>query len=425
MKSIYLSSLIIVLQVHSYHLSRCHSGPDGDKIISEDQHPPLEKAQGEKLPYYHKIAPNNANFAFQLYKHIASHAADKNIFLSPLSISAAFALLTLGARSETQNQIFKGLAFNLSETEESEIHKGFQQLIHVLTNTDNKAQLNIGNALFIEETLKILPKFLEDAKSLYEAEGFSSNFKDLVKAKHQINDYVQNKTHNKITQAVDDLHPDSVLVLINYIFFKAFWENPFDDHYTRKHDFFPDANTTVKVNMMYRQGYYSMLYDKDLSCWVVEVPYRGDASALFILPDEGKLQQVEGALGIETLAKWKTSFTWREIHLLIPKLTLAASYDVKQLLQEIGITEAFSDNADLSGITGEPNLKVSKVVHKAMVDINESGTEAAAVTVIEITPRSEGPRTTIKYSRPFLLLIVNKVAHTILFAGKIFDPTKQ
>nr|XP_020670070.1 alpha-1-antitrypsin-like isoform X1 [Pogona vitticeps]XP_020670071.1 alpha-1-antitrypsin-like isoform X2 [Pogona vitticeps]XP_020670072.1 alpha-1-antitrypsin-like isoform X3 [Pogona vitticeps] len=424
MKSIYLSFLLIVLQVHSYHHPRHHRSPDGNKITSEDQQPSLDEEQGNKFPYYQKIAFNNAKFAFELYRLIASHTTDKNIFFSPLSISTAFGMLTLGARSETQNQIFQGLAFNLSEIEENEIHKGFHQLIHELSHSSNKAQVHIGNALFIEETLKILPKFLEDVKSLYEAEGFSSNFEDLATAKHQINEYVRNKTQGKITQAVEDLDPHTVLILINYIYFKAFWENPFDADLTREEDFFPDANTTVKVNMMYRQGYYNMLYDKDLSCYVVEVPYKGNASALFILPDEGKMQQVEGALAIEILAKWKTSFTLREIHLLIPKVLFSASYDVKELLQKLGIIEVFTDNADLSGITGQPNLKVSKALHKVVVDIHESGTEAAAVTVIDITPRSN-PHTTIKYNRPSLLLIVNKATQTILFAGKIFNPTKQ
>lgn len=423
MKSLYLFSLLLALQVQSYHHARHRRSLDGDEVTSEDQHLPSEE-QGKTLPYSQKIAPNNANFAFEMYRHIASHATDKNIFFSPLSISIAFAMLNLGARSETQNQIYKGLTFNLSEIEEDEIHKEFHQLIHELNRPDNKAQVNIGNALFIEESLKILPKFLEDVRSLYEAEGFLTNFNDLAAAVQQINDYVRNKTQGKMTQAVEELDPDSVLVLINYIFFRAFWENPFDADLTSERNFYPDKNTTVKAKMMYRQGHYSMLHDKDLSCCVVEVPYKGNASALFILPDEGKMQQVENALTIETLAKWKTSFKMREIHLLIPKVSFSASYDLKELLQKQGIIDAFTDFADLSGITGKPDLKVSKALHKAVVDIHESGTEAAAVTVIDITPRSS-PRTTVKINRPAILLIISKEKHSIIFVGKIVDPTSH
>ncbi|KAH0620393.1 hypothetical protein JD844_020801 [Phrynosoma platyrhinos] len=427
MKAIYLSSLLIVLQVYCLHHPGHNDGPDGhgDKIIFEDQDSPVEEEQGKKTKYYEKIAPNNADFAFRFYRHITFHTTSKNIFFSPFSISTAFAMVALGARSKTQSQIYEGLAFNLSVMEENVIHKGFHQLLQVLSNPNNKAQVNTGNALFIEESLKVLPKFLEDIKGLYTAEGFSSNFSNSTATEKQINEYVQNKTHGKITQAVEDLDPSSVMVLVNYIFFKAHWENPFDKDYTREEDFFPDANTTVKVQMMYRQGYYNFLYDNDLSCWVVEVPYKGDTSAFFILPDDGKMKQVEGALSVETLAKWKASLTLREIHLLIPKLSISASYNVKELLQKMGITDAFSDNADLSGITGECNLKVSKAVHKAVVDIRESGTEAAAVTVIEISPRFGGPSTSIKYNHPFLFLIINKSTHTVLFAGKIVNPTEK
>nr|XP_060612154.1 alpha-1-antitrypsin-like [Anolis sagrei ordinatus] len=427
MKPIYLSWLLIVLQVYCQHHPRQNIGPDGhgDKIIFEDQDSPLEEEQGKKTTYYEKIAPNNADFAFRFYRHIASSTATKNIFFSPFSISTAFAMLVQGARSETQNQIYEALAFNLSEIEEHELHKGFHQLIHTLNHPNNKAQVKIGNAMFINETLKILPKFLEDIESLYTAEGFSSNFGNSTAAEKQINEYVQTKTHGKIAQAVEDLDPLTVMVLVNYIFFKAHWENPFDPYYTKEADFFLDANTTVKVSMMYRQDYFNFLYDRNLSCWVVEVPYKGDASAFFILPDKGKMEQVESALSSETLAKWQTSLTLREIHLLIPKLSITTSYNVKDLLQKMGMTDVFSENADLSGITGEPNLKVSRAVHKAVVDIHESGTVAGGVTAIQITARCCSPETYIKCNHPFLFLIVNKATHTILFAGKILNPSEK
>lgn len=133
----------------------------------------------------------------------------------------AFALLTLGAKSETKNQIHKTLAFNLSDIEEREIHEGFQQLIHGLSHTSSKVQLNIGNVLFIEKSLKLLATFLEDAKTFYEAEGFSTNFSVPRLVKKQINDYVRNKTHGKIPHAIEHLEPGTVMVLVNYIFFKG------------------------------------------------------------------------------------------------------------------------------------------------------------------------------------------------------------
>ncbi|XP_062974059.1 alpha-1-antitrypsin-like [Elgaria multicarinata webbii] len=427
MKYIYFFTLLIVIQVYSHHVPGHHNEPenDKDKIIFEDQLPFLEEEHRNKARGYDMIAPYNANFAFSFYRQIVSAAKGKNVLFSPPSISTAFALLTLGAKSETQSQIYKGLAFNLSVIEENEIHKSFHQLIQVLNQPSNKAHVSLGNALFIMESLKILPKFLDNAKTLYEAEAFSCNFNDSAAAEKQINDYVQNKTHGKIARAVEGLDPSTVMVVVSYIFFNAHWENAFDTDLTTEEDFFIDADTTVKVHMMHRQGNYNFLRDDDLSCWVVEVPYKGDASALFILPDVGKMEHAEGTLGIETLAKWKTSFTYEEIHLYIPKFSISASYDVKDILQRLGVTDAFSDNADLSGITGQRDLKVSKAVHKTVLEVHESGTEAAAVTVIEISPRFAGPSTTIKLNTPFQMLIINKPTHTILFAGKVINPTES
>nr|XP_020670063.1 alpha-1-antitrypsin-like [Pogona vitticeps]XP_020670064.1 alpha-1-antitrypsin-like [Pogona vitticeps]XP_020670065.1 alpha-1-antitrypsin-like [Pogona vitticeps]XP_020670066.1 alpha-1-antitrypsin-like [Pogona vitticeps]XP_020670067.1 alpha-1-antitrypsin-like [Pogona vitticeps]XP_020670068.1 alpha-1-antitrypsin-like [Pogona vitticeps]XP_020670069.1 alpha-1-antitrypsin-like [Pogona vitticeps] len=429
MKSIiHLSLLLISLQVRCHHLPGRHDYKDDHEadISPEYQHLLSAEEQGEKSTRYRKIIPSNGDFAFNFYRNIAADATGKNIFFSPLSISTAFSLLALGAKSVTHDEIYRGLAFNLLEMNEKEIHEGFCQLIRVLNQPDNKAQVNTGNALFIEKSLKFLPAFVEDAQALYEANVFPTDFNVSRVAKKQINDYVQNKTHGKIAYALEELDPCTVMVLVNYIFFKAYWENPFDTHLIRERDFFVDANTTVKVNLMHRKGYYKFVHDEDLSSWIVELPYKGDATAFFILPDEGKMAHVESALRKESLSKWTKSFLHETIRLFIPKFSISASYDVKDLLQKMGITAVFNDTADLSRITGELNLKVSKVIHKALLDINESGTEAAAVTTIEFMLRSAPsyPLHTIRFDRPFLIMIVHQETSSILFIAKIVNPKK-
>ncbi|XP_016846781.2 alpha-1-antitrypsin [Anolis carolinensis] len=430
MKSIInLSLLLTSLQVCCHHLP----GHDGHQDDHEDNNPRehqytlSREQQGQKSPVYHKIIPSNADFAFRFYRNIVSDPDGKNIFFSPLSISTAFSLLALGAKSETHDEIFKGLAFDLLEIEEKEIHEGFHQLLYVLNQPNNKAQVNLGNGLFIEPSQKFLPAFLDDAKNLYGADGFSTNFSNPSVAKKQIDYYVQNKTNGKISSALNELDPNAVMVLVNYIFFKAYWENPFDTQSIKERDFFVDANTTVKVKMMHRKGYYKFIHDEDLFSWVVELPYKGDATAFFILPDEGKLEHVEGALAKENLSKWTQSFRHENIGLVIPKFSVSATYDVKDLMERMGVTAVFNDNADLSGITGEKDLVVSKVIHKAVLDVNESGTEAAAVTTMELRFRSAHlpPPLTISYNRPFLVIIVHLPTQSILFIGKILNPTKK
>ncbi|NXG16410.1 THBG protein, partial [Grallaria varia] len=252
-----------------------------------------------------KLVLSNADFAFSFYKLVASEATDRNIFFSPISISASFAMLALGAKSATLTQILEGLAFNLKKTQEQEIHHNFCQLLHMLNRSDSEFQLSLGNALFIEETLNPVQKFLNDVKSFYESEVFSSDFNNSVGAENQINSYIEEKTNGKIVKLVENLDPLTAMVLVNYVFFKAHWEKPFSTSHTKQEDFFVDNETSVKVDMMYRKGYYRNYFDEELSCWLVQIPYNGDVVALFVLPDEGKMKQVEDALLKKTVSKWE------------------------------------------------------------------------------------------------------------------------
>ncbi|NXM32307.1 A1AT2 antiproteinase, partial [Oxyruncus cristatus] len=252
-----------------------------------------------------KLVLSNADFAFSFYKLVASEATDQNIFFSPISISASFAMLALGAKSATLTQILEGLAFNLKKTQELEIHDNFCQLLHMLNRSDSEFQLSLGNALFIEETLKPVQKFLDDVKSFYESEVFSSDFNNSVGTENQINSYIEEKTNGKIVKLVENLDPLTAMVLVNYVFFRAYWEKPFSTLYTRQEDFFVDQKTSVKVDMMYRKGYYRNYFDEELSCWLVQIPYKGDVASLFVLPDEGKMKQVEDALLKKTVSKWE------------------------------------------------------------------------------------------------------------------------
>uniref|UniRef100_G1LID2 Serpin domain-containing protein n=1 Tax=Ailuropoda melanoleuca TaxID=9646 RepID=G1LID2_AILME len=172
-------------------------------------------------PACHKIAPNLADFAFRMYRQVAHESNKTNIFFSPVSIATAFAMLSLGAKGDTHSQIMKGLGFNLTERAEGEVHQAFQQLLHTLNHPDNQLQLTTGNGLFVAESVKLLNKFLEDVKSLYNSEAFSINFGDTEAAKKQINDYVEKGTQGKIVDLVQDLDKDTVFALVNYIFFKG------------------------------------------------------------------------------------------------------------------------------------------------------------------------------------------------------------
>ncbi|XP_053553482.1 alpha-1-antitrypsin [Bombina bombina] len=370
----------------------------------------------------HKIAPGNNQFAYKLFRQVTADHPSENIFFSPVSISTAFAMLSLGARSQTHNQIIEGLNFNISEISEQEIHAGFQHLLEMLHEPDNELQLNSGNALFISKERKLLQKFLEDVKKFYEAEAFSTDFHNAEEAKSQINSYVEKKTNGKIVDLISSVNPDTALILINYIYFRGKWEQPFDEKHTREGDFHVDEKTVVKVPMMYRSSYYKVVHDRDLGCTVVELLYKGNASAWFILPEEGKLNAVVEDLGKPTIIKWIKNFHRGYIELRIPKFTISTTLDLIPELSKFGVTDLFSDKVDLSGITEEENLKVTKAVHKAILSVDESGTEAAGATGVEIVSVMMPPSITI--DRPFIVSIYHKPTKSLTFIGKIVNPLK-
>ncbi|XP_005390450.1 PREDICTED: alpha-1-antiproteinase S-like [Chinchilla lanigera] len=389
-----------------------------------------EDAQVTDLPDHeqehlacHKIAPSLAEFAYSMYRVLAQQSNTSNIFFSPVSVASALAMLSLGAKGDTHTQILQGLEFNLTETSEADIHNGFQNLLHILNRPNSKHQLTTGNGLFVSLNLKLAEKFSEDIKKLYHAEAFLTNFSNPEEAEKQINAYVEKGTQGKIVDLVKDLDKDTLLALVNYIFFRGKWEKPFEPEHTTEEDFHVNGETTVKVPMMNRLGMFRVFHCSTIQSWVLLMDYQGNVTALFFLPDEGKMQHLEKTLTKELICKFlgKTEKTSANVHL--PKLSISGTYNLKTVLGNLGITNVFSNAADLSGITEDAPLKLSKAMHKAMLTIDEKGTEAAGATVLEAIPMSMPPE--VNFNRPFVVVIVSHSTDSPLFLGKVMDPTQK
>ncbi|XP_063079388.1 alpha-1-antitrypsin homolog [Engraulis encrasicolus] len=391
---------------HHHHY---HHGPD-------EPHPPHE---GE---HPNTLSRSNAEFAFALYKKLSAmpEYQSKNIFFSPFSISTALSMLALGAKGETFSQLYDALGY-AGMTPES-VNGVYEHILHMLDHNEDFMQLDVSNGLAVMDGAKLVDKFLTDAKHYYDSEAFSVDFSKPDVAKEEINKYIAKHTNNTITDMVKEVDPATLVMLINCVYFKGEWMEYFDK--TEKGDFQVDENTKVSVDMMQNKGFYGLYEDKENFTTVLRLPYKGSASMVIVLPDEGKMKEVEDTISRNLFKHWLDTMESRSVEVEMPKYKISGTYSLKETLQAMGVVSAFSDNADLSGITDE-KVGVSKVEHKAVLNVDERGTEAAAATTVEIMLTSvllpTEPKV-VKIDRPFFVFIADYTTKTILFMGKIVNP---
>ncbi|XP_008060810.1 thyroxine-binding globulin [Carlito syrichta] len=415
------TALYLVILVLEFHAT-IHCVPSS---ISESKVTTCHLPQQNATLY--KMSSINADFAFNLYRRFTVETPDRNIFFSPVSISAALAMLSFGACSRTQTQILEVLGFNFTDTPMAEIQHGFQYLICSLNFPKKELELQMENALFIGKQLKPLAKFMDDIKTLYETEVLATDFSNVSAAKHEINNHVEKQTKGKVVGLIQDLKPNTIMVLVNYIHFKAQWASPFDPSETLdSSSFLVDKTTTVQVPMMHQMEQYYHLVDMELNCTVLQMDYSKSALALFVLPREGHLEWVEAVMSSKTLKKWNRLLKKGWVDLFVPKFSISATYDLGVTLLKMGIQDAYAENADFSGFTEDSGLKLSNAAHKAVLHIGEKGTEVVAVPEVKLLNQPEKTllHPIIQFDRPFMLMILEKSTRSILFLGKVVNPTE-
>ncbi|XP_005323449.2 thyroxine-binding globulin [Ictidomys tridecemlineatus] len=374
----------------------------------------------------YKMSSINADFAFNLYRRLTVEIPERNIFFSPVSIAAALAMLSFAAGSSTQTQILEVLGYNITDTPVAEIQQGFQHLICSLNFPKKELELQMGNALFIGKHLKPLVKFLDDVKTLYETEVFSTDFSNVSAAQQEINCHVQKQTKGKIVNLIQDLKQNTIMVLVNYIYFKAQWANPFHPSKTEESSsFLVDKTTTVQVPMMHQTEQYYHLVDMELNCTVLQMDYSKNALALFVFPKEGQMEQVEATMSSKILKKWNRLLQKGWIDLFVPKFSISATYDLGTMLMKMGLKDVFAENADFLGLTEDNGLKLSYAAHKAVLHLGEEGTEDVEVPEVGFLDQHEITlHPIIQFNRTFLLMILEKSTRSVLFLGKVVDPTE-
>jgi serine protease inhibitor len=371
------------------------------------------------------VAGNNA-FAVALYQDLKDQSG--NLIFSPFSISSGSAMTYAGARGQTGTEMAGALHFTLPQ---EKLHVAFGSLAARLDQVQrwNRVTLTTANSLWCQKDYPFSQKFLDLIGQRYFAEAQLVDFKSAESARTKINSWIQRKTKEKISSAIapDQFTPNTKLVLCNAIYFKGKWENPFDEKNTKPGPFYLTPPESVTVPMMVRQkARFKATTIDDLA--LLELPYAGnDLSMIVLLPDAvDGLPEVEHKLTTDNLSRWIDQLVQspqHELAVLLPRFKTTQSLDLKKELSALGVSALFSQtDADLSGMTGKPDLYISDAVHKAFIEVNESGTEAAAGTWLQA--KTMGMRSSFRADHPFIFLIRENQTGSILFLGRMVDPTK-
>uniref|UniRef100_A0A8C5R2P7 Serpin family A member 10 n=1 Tax=Leptobrachium leishanense TaxID=445787 RepID=A0A8C5R2P7_9ANUR len=368
------------------------------------------------------VTEMNSNFGFNFYRKMADKH-DDNIFFSPFSVSYSLASLMLGTQGITHGQLLEGLNLNKFKHQKKPylLPTLFKKARENITNNEGFI-LDIGTFAFMHETFTIKEEFLNNTSEYFDMEYQAVNFHS-SEAKNIINDYVNKKSRGKINQLYDSLEPQTKFVLLNYILFKGKWLYPFNPQLTEMDTFYIDKYNSVKVPMMYKTDVVHFVLDKTLSCTVLKIPYRGGAYMLIAMPGkDGDLAILEDKLSTELIDNWLAKMNSRKIDIFLPKFKLDQQYSLKASLEKLGIQELFTGKANLTGLTEERDLKLSEVKQRAVFEVDEKGSEASAVTGSEITAYTL--TSVIRVNSPFLFMIREETYKSLLFIGRVVDPTK-
>ncbi len=375
------------------------------------------------------LTEGNSAFAFELYQQIPED--NNNVFFSPYSISAALAMTYAGARDETERQMASTLHYTLPQ---DELHPAFNWLDQTLADRGESAQgqddggfrLRIVNAIWGQKEYEFLTEFLDTLSINYGAGLRTLDFAaDVEVARQTINDWVSEQTEERIVDLIPEgvLDASTRLVLTNAIYFNAAWTHPFPEHQTAAAPFHLLDGNDVEVPMMRISE--SFLYAADEDYQVISLPYDGDElEMIVVLPQESQFEHLGARLDAHFVERMLQRMTREQVNLGMPRFEFEADLSLANTLSDMGMPDAFSGNADFSGMTGDRALFISDVLHKAFVLVDESGTEAAAATAVVMKELSIAPSEPIEMTldHPFVFFIRDIETGSILFLGRVVDP---
>lgn len=363
-------------------------------------------------------------FAFDLYSRLSSEIG--NIFFSPYSLCSALSMTFEGARNQTADEMQTVLHLSSDDEARRAEVSGF---IQRMSRANKAYELSTANALWAQKAFPFKEGYFKLVKDIYSGEARNLDFvTDPEGSRVTINSWVSKNTKKRINDFLPDGSINSLtrLVLTNAVYFKGKWSTQFQKKATKQDKFWLSPETSVKTAMMGLSG-ESFRYAENDQAQILELPYKGDdLSMLIVLPREKDIQQIERSISEPVLKQWEAVMASQPVDVYIPKFKFDSDYQMNGVLVEMGMKSAFDANsADFSGMTEHANLYIDQVFHKAWIDVNEEGTEAAAATALVMVPTSAllPPEPKLfRADHPFIFMILDRKTKHILFMGRVSDP---
>ncbi|XP_028747440.1 plasminogen activator inhibitor 2 [Peromyscus leucopus] len=413
-----------------------------------------------------ELSTANTMFALSTLKYIEKTNPAQNIFFSPWSISSTLAIVFLGARGDTEQQMANVLHFNrvggydittgtpenvngcdftqqiqrknypdaiLQIQAREKIHSSFNSLSSAINTCSGDYLLESANKLFGEKSARFKEEYIQLSKRYYSAEPEAVDFlKCAEEARMKINSWVKTQTKGEIPNLLPEgsVNEDTQMVLVNAVYFKGKWKTPFQKKLKQLYPFRVNSHESIPVQMMYLREKLNIGYIKDLKTQILELPYIGDISMFLLLPDDiddasTGLELLESEINFDKFNKWISKDTMAEddVEVYIPQFKLEQHYELKSILRSMGMEDAFNKNkANFSGMSQRNELFLSEVFHQATVDVNEEGTVATGGTGAVMTGRTGHGGPQFVADHPFIFFIIHKSTNVILFCGRFSSP---
>ena len=390
--------------------------------------PPKVNDDGFTVEGIKEVANANNKFAFDFYKQLTKESG--NIFFSPYSISSALAMTYEGANGETAQEIKQVLHFPETEI----LRSNSASIYNTINKKEKKYELRTGNALWAQEDFTFLEEYFTTVENYYGGKAVNLDFVNETElSRNTINTFIEEQTNNRIKKLLPQgsLGADTRLVLTNAIYFKGNWKIEFDKSDTKERDFkTPTGTKQVPIMFMAPKSELKFNYFENQELQMLELPYKDEELSMVILlpKEEQGLSSLEESLTFETFDRWQKGMSYRKIsEIYLPKFEFNYAKELYKDFNAMGMVLAFDlIDADFSKMTDFPDLYISQIYHQAFVKVDEKGTEAAAATAVVMSDRSvseSGSKIIFKADHPFMFLIKENSTGTILFMGRITDPS--